>query len=305
MFSKSLIISHTDNIILKFNNKIFTYYHIQNFLSKNIHKIEFLPGIYIKKTFLFFLTGKIKIFIKNKKDDIEIKKNNICVYTNIIRSKTFYEYNTKEIFDFVETNKIDYPIRSGGGGSRCIMKDIFFTLCLYDFGEYNLFTEHEMFESSSQFSYLNNMCKEFSNCKYLYKKMYNHTYKISDKKKWDNDITLVKYKDRYQIVNANHRVCVAKRFNIQKVYAKIYIPEYENKNNEYNNEYNDFIYINSGNNKDILNDFYKIMKNLNINNKQAHFILKKGLKDVELIKYIEKINNKSLLDLYKEKINYS
>ncbi len=287
-----------------------------NEITKSDMKFNLLNTLKIMYCFiydlLFFKKQDIELIFKieNKRDAIQLFINDKLLYSQSkpIIDNLAYKYNEslkiisnseyEKEYKWVDTNKILYPFSSGGAGERCAIKGIFYHLGMLDhssyFDEYTFFTEHEMFLGSSHISSLMDICRNFEHCTNIYNKFLNNTYIYHTPEDWINDITLIESNGIYKISNANHRVCLAKRFGIEKLYAEVIKINTIDKfsNYSYTSE--------CRNNEKILNSFYKKLKNLNLGVKEGKYILKKGLRGKELIEYIEKTTGKTIHQLYKE-----
>lgn len=311
---------------MEFNAGIFEGYKMVDFYfsDNKDDKVEFLPGIYIRvedyyednhsrniiKSFLNLVISsrkktKIIIEINNNRDDIILRFNKNEVYAQRIRSSkmenefNYNKYNDSKIgeYDYIDCSKIMYPMSSGGSGDRCIMKSIFHSLSLLaynDYEEYELFTEHEMYTTSATHNLLFEKCKSFERCFDIAEKMHNGTFTQPTEEWWGDNIKLTCNNDVYKISNGNHRVCSAKRFGVKHVYSEVskkikYETDFDNS------EY--MPYFNFYDNRKILESFYKKMKTLNLNDEHKKHILESGLRGVELIEYIEEVNEKDIIEL--------
>ena len=251
--------------------------------------------------------------LNNKRDSIQIKVNTKLIYNQdkpiIDKLHAKYRENVKDIlnskeviesvikYEHVDTNNILYPFGSGGGRERCGIKAIFLHLNILnykEFQQYTFFSEDEMYYTSSCMESFLDICKNFEHCQKLYRKFKDGTYISHTPDYWQNDIDLIEANGIYKISNANHRVCVAKRFGIPSVYAEVTtIGNIDDSN----------LYIGSNSiydNKAILNHFYKTLENLQLTKENGEYILHNGLRGVDLVKYIECITGKSIYQLYKE-----
>ncbi len=286
---------------LKFTKSIFIGIWNRIFFDNQYIKIIF--KIENKRDFIkLFINDEIK-YISNTPSIDELHSKYIQNKNNLLNSEDLIDYEVK--FESVDTDNILYPFQSGGGGERCDIKNIFFGLNIlneYLPSTYTFFTEHEMFLSSSYNKSLMNVCENFPSCKNLYNKFVNGDYVSGIPDKWYDDIELKEANGIYEITNANHRVCIAKRFKIPNVYAKIETTG--NKSyKESINRHNPFDYIDHYdrvNNIDILNHFYNTLDNLQLNKDNGRYILKHGLRGKELLGYIEHITGKTIYQLYME-----
>lgn len=262
---------------------------------------------------------EIILEVKNKRDYIKILKG-INDDTNLIyknKDESLYEkinedryesnYKTlKPVSMYVDTEKIFYPTTMGGGANRCLIWNIFQILDLMStFKEdYKVFNVETMLEASSYNDGILELCSNYESCGYLLEKFRNGTYSTS-KDMYDN-IELTEYKGYYFPVEGKHRVCIAKRFKIPKVYAEVRkcvdIEKKEKQKNEplyfKNSNFNSFT------EEDILNAYYDVFRNLGLKDDNIKFLTEEGLSDSEVIEYIEKITSKSLLELSRETIKY-
>lgn len=255
----------------------------------------------LKKIFYKRQLVKIIIEIRNKRDAIEIKNHDTILFHQSVPvidalqknydNRIKYSSDYTEEFKWVDTTKIMYPFRSGGNGERCRIKGIFQTLDLldgYNHEHYSLFSEHEMFLASSQSDGLMQECKKFERCVNICDRFHNHTYSQPTEEKWFDEIELNECSGVYEISNANHRVCIAKRFNVPFVYAKVYkfhkdqMVESQERSNDLPRDI-----FTRGDNQKILSSFYNRISRLDLKKECGHHILQKGLRGEKLVNYIE------------------
>lgn len=259
---------------------------------------------------------KIKVIfkIKNKRDPIKIRVNNEDKFVQDIlyEDKEDIKYRKTLIKDYgnqkvdyreVETEKIAYPYKCGGNGDRCRVKGIFQCLGLlnnmFD-NVYTFFDEHEMFCSSAKSKTLMKECASKEGCGNMYNKFFTNTYKNPSIDYWGNNIELIENNNGfYKIENANHRVCCAKRFKINKVYAKV-LNEVSCEKEEIDNNYV-YYYRLTYDNEKIRENFYNTLYNIGLTKKNARYILENGLRGEQLIEYIEDVTKKSFYQLALEK----
>ncbi|WP_027085518.1 hypothetical protein [Cohnella panacarvi] len=254
----------------------------------------------------------ITINIVNKRDSIEIVDEAKTLYTQ--RTPVFnpsqgeHDYTNDSIeFKWVDTSHILYPFRSGGDGNRCRIKGIFQTLNLLNGhrdNEYVFFSEHEMFVASAESIGLMEECKKFERCMDIYNRFNNNEYVQPDIEHWYDEIVLEEYNGQYRIANANHRVCIAKRFEVPSVYAKVY--KYSEKKiaePKRRSVVSGYGRHTRGNNKEILFSFYHTIGQLGINKETSQYILKEGLRGKDLVDFIERESGKSLYELARTSLN--
>lgn len=303
---------------MKYKKK-FDKYTSSDIEKNNFFVLKMIYYLIWNKIFYDHQDIEIIFKIENKRDNIKIVVNEHSIYNKCKpRVDTLeYKYNEnlktllnseyKVEYKLVDTNKILYPYASGGDGERCIIKGIFNHLGLSDrssfYDDYTFFTEHEMFLASSSIDSLMDICKKFERCNMIYNKFLDNTYKHGTPDNWGDDITLIEANGIYKISNANHRVCLAKRFGIPKVFARVMMASNDNIDTSYKNSHNYGILskkFNKGNNEKLLKSFYQKLQNLNLGNEEGQYILKNGLRGSELIKYIEKTTEKTIYQLYNE-----
>lgn len=257
---------------------------------------------------------KISFKIENKRDSIIILKNDEEKYRQDIpygdplaekyeKTKVKYYGEQKVEYKEVETEKICYPDKSGGDGERCRIKGIFQKLGMLNIcsnNEYVFFTEHEMFFTSANTESLMYECKRFSKCKNMYEKFANNTYENPSGDYWGDNIELEENNNGiYRIANANHRVCCAKRFKINKVYAKVYNEVSSKNETKLKSLYSER--EQTYDHEAIKKSFYNKLYKLGLTEENARYILKEGLRNEKLVNYIEKITGKSLYKIALDK----
>lgn len=274
--------------------------------------VVFLLLFYRLKDKVFYENQIISLEIKvgNRRDSIEIFDKEKILYAESasIADPLQQEYNRNRSsesdytieFKWVDTTKIMYPFRSGGDGNRCRIKGIFQSLNLlsnYNDNEYVFFSEHEMFLASAESVGLIEECKKFTRCMDICSRFINNTYSQPATEKWYDEIELEEFNGLYKIINANHRVCIAKRFAVSSVYAKVYkysekkIAELGGQNRQ-----SSFKFHTRGDNKKILLSFYEKIDKLGLGKDAGRHILQ-GLRGKDLIDYIERESGKSLYEL--------
>lgn len=292
-----------------------------NYYEENIKSYNVLKKL--KCYYKYFLYNEpynkkyvhITFKIDNKRDYIKIFINKEVKYTQYspivdeLHSK--YQENSNKIhyseelikqevrFEHIDTTKILYPFRAGG--DRCGVEKVFSKLNILNNNnshyKYTFFNLHEMFLSSSYINSLIDICKKFERCNYFYNNFINGVYDSIDTDNWGDNITLNEANGTYEISNANHRVCVAKRFNIPNVYSKILTEANETYKNT---EDTGIGKVRFSNNKEILLDFYDTLERLQLSKENGQYILINGLRGKELLEYIEDTTKKSIYQLYEE-----
>lgn len=258
---------------------------------------------------------EIILEIKNKRDNIEVsegifndtnliyknKDDSLYEKTNKDRSESNYNVS-KPLGMYVDTEKIFYPQAMGGGANRCIVWNIFQTLNLMNtFKEdYKAFDVNTMLEASSYNEEILELCSNYDTCSYILEKFRNGTYSTSEG--IHDNIELTEYKGYYFPVEGKHRVCIAKRFKIPKIYAEVTgcIDIEKGEEQEDKPLYLKNLNFNSFTEEDILNAHYDVFKNLGLEDDNIKFLTEQGLTDAEVVEYIEKTTKKSLLELSRE-----
>lgn len=281
----------------------------------------------IRKIFLLYKLYKINknqslkviLEINNKRDDITILDGENTIFENRRKyqdplnekfksSSNEYYFETKNpVFKNVDTSRIMYPFQSGGWGNRCIMKQIFGDLGLFNTynNKYKFFEENEMHFAVSQIDYLMEICSSKGACSKLLKRFKAGTYIVSDEDKWHDDICLEEKNNVYRIINGNHRSCCARMFGIPTIKARVSFtyPYEEKSSSKYKNDIKGYSRTRYDTNKgELTKDYYETLFKLGLNKREAYDILDKGISGKNLIDYIEICTDKSLLELY-EQIN--
>ncbi|MBZ4647151.1 MAG: hypothetical protein JG777_2640 [Clostridia bacterium] len=253
------------------------------------------------------------IVVRNKRDKICIvqqdnKEENIIYCSigvkgqyKIISESSTNDYDTVEEYKYVDTSKIIYPDTLGSGAGKCAIWDIFETLGLMSTfnPQYEIMSTREMFECSSTNKGLLDVCENYSRCRGLLDKFRNGTYEIDSSKNvyYYDDIELEEYKGYFIPCEGKHRVCIAKRFGIPQIYAKVFREVNISHQNENNNCLPNLNWNNNCNTEEVLSDCYDRFGKLGLNKEQVKHILESGMSNTELIAYIESVTGKQLKEI--------
>ena len=247
---------------------------------------------------------KITIKIKNTRDQFRV------VQFNEKQKESVYYRDNESIpkNDYIDPKVLPYPDTLGGGAGRCIIWSIFSNLGLLDNGSdelYSVISTRKMFEISSYSNKLSNMCLRSKPCGEIIEKMkegkYEANFEIQDE--WRDDIQ-VQYEDgRYWLSEGKHRVCIAKRFKIDRIPVKITIIK-PNKENYVKvgvlEEGVKAFYKEELNCKNILFDCYDKYNRLGLSIDDVRKLNEKGISDSEFVNFIEQTTNKDIVDLANE-----
>lgn len=164
---------------------------------------------------------------------------------------------------YVDVEKIFYPTTMRGGANRCIVWNIFQTLDLVNIfkKDYKVFDVETMLEASSYNEEILELCSNYDTCSYILEKFRNGIYSTSEE--MHDNIELTEYKGYYFPVEGKHRVCIAKRFKIPKIYAEVTgcIDIEKEEEQEDKPLYLKNLNFNSFTEEDILNAHYDVFKN--------------------------------------------
>ncbi|OPX88209.1 MAG: hypothetical protein A4E53_02101 [Pelotomaculum sp. PtaB.Bin104] len=274
---------------------------------------------------------KLDLLVNNRRDNIEIYQkvnpmdNNEedpefrLIYTSAIdqnnKGPLFrisptkrHNINTHD-FEYVDSSMqwvepsqiIVYPDMMGGGGHRCELQNGFILSQLMNHNRgYEIFRLEEMLTVTSDSSDFMSYCSEFEHCINIRNRLVSSSDNYDNYNHYDH-ITLSEFNGLLFPGNGNHRICVAKRFNIPKIYVKInhhkrkpkkIAPKkpywFERKRSLRNNA------------SKVLSECYKSFTEFGLTKQDVRYILKEGLYGLELIKYIEKATKKKFNQLYRE-----
>lgn len=312
----------TDIIVQFQNKKIFLRRIIDEYIDemKGKQEIEILPGVYIKinaklscylslirhesshllseliKCTIFTkIRMKILVEVHNKKDYINIYSNE-----NIRTKKDYYcKYDYKKYHKRISPKLLPYPDTLGGGAGRCVIWNIFQTIGLLESGcesVYEFYSLSQLLDMTSANSELLDKCKKSRNCGYIIRKMLNDEYKG----KWENDnenddITVQLKEGQYSLCEGKHRVCMAKRFEINnipveitevfdkgKIYYDPEIFEYYTPSNEYTCH-------------EIMGDFYSTLNRIGINKEDSHKLLTGDF--IDIVEFIEEKSGNNIIEI--------
>ena len=301
----------------RWDDDIFTrYYNKYKDTNNFIKKLFITLSILIIKYRFNNQSVEIILEVRNKRDNIEILegvfKNTISRFKN--KDESLYEkiendknescyrgYDPRGMY--VDTKKVFYPTTMGGGAGRCVVWDIFQTLDLMNtFKEdYKVFDVETMLEGSSYNEGILELCSNYGTCGYLLEKFKSDSYCTSEE--LYDQIELIEYKGHYFPHEGKHRVCIAKRFKIPKIYAKV-TKSINIEKRQIDKDANSISIKNNYTRKigenDILNAYYKVFRDIGLEDENVRYITEEGLSDAEVINYIEKTTKKSLLELSKE-----
>lgn len=280
----------------------------ENILTKFIYLIPYIITKYLYDTQCVTIT----VDVRNKRDRVEIYKGH-----NSIGNKIFCSFGVKNQHEFlndryssnyeletehkyVDTNKIVYPNALGGGANRCVIWGIYQILGLMSTYEpqYEIMDIRDMLESSSHNAGLLEVCENYDRCRKLLNKFRNGTYvtDLSESNSGYDDIKLTEYNGYFIPEEGKHRVCMTKRFDIPKVYARV-TKCVNIRQKQKSNHYLDYFSHRNNTIEGIMNDCYKRFEDVGLNPEQVKYLLENGLSDAELLKYIEITNNKSLKEI--------
>ncbi|NBH35967.1 hypothetical protein D3Z58_21125 [Clostridiaceae bacterium] len=254
--------------------------------------IKILPKVLDEK----FGTRIITIQFRNIRDSYSFFINQEKVYEN---KKNYqgkddgnfqykYEY-VKEEPEYLEipTERILFPCRTGGEGTRCSLKGVFreagiFTTSTYK-DHYMFFNEYEMHCLTACSEEIRDICKTCNNCMRTVELMKEGRF-VGPTKGNDSDcLTVGEYDGRYVIENGNHRACCAKAFGIPLVKAKV------NKYRRTDELCQEPKVNNRGDNQKVLDSFYKVFDERGISRPLVNQYLETDGTDVGLIKLLKVI----------------
>lgn len=293
---------------------------------KKDRPIEILPGIYIEVNCdlnkmvmpqynpydtLWGITKSLLLAIKTKilqKSSIKISisihniKDYIKVYERtykINNKKEHYEYDLKNYNERISPKLLPYPNTLGGGARGCIIWDIFQSIGLLECGwesAYEFYSLSEILDMTSKNEKLLAKCKKSKNCGYIIDKMINNNYKG----KWEggegwDDISVELNRGKYRLYEGKHRVCMAKRFNIDVI--PVEVTELIHKEIKYYSSSSMDLCIahRKYTCREIMNDFYETLKKIGIHKEDSHELLKNSNNDI--IEFIERKSGMSIIEI--------
>ncbi|QGG46322.1 hypothetical protein [Heliorestis convoluta] len=307
-----------------------TYYMEQinnKFDGKIGHKIEVLPSVYYIKTAFLNKNTSRRNYDSKLKTLLNVIYNhlysrqifNITVDVKNIRDR-FEMVDSSEVFEengyytdrkyrtenkFLDPKYLPYPDTLGKGPGRCVIWSIFSVLGLLDHGHevYSIFSHRKMFEVTSYSDRLLNACLNSQHCGEIIKKMQKGKYKAKFETKdenFDDDIQVSYENGRYMLSEGKHRVCMAKRFNINSIPVEVTITTVDEESYVKSNLlipqrfYKKFI-----NCENILTECYDRYKKLGLDREDVR-TLNETASNSNYVDYLEKITNKNILLLAKE-----
>lgn len=250
----------------------------------------------LKENSFKFISTKIEIIIKNKKDYVDVYIKN---YSQVNKSY-YYEYEEpKKYLQRINPKVLPYPNRLGSGSGKCAVWDIFQQIGLLECGQesiYKFYSVSEILNMTSKNEDLLKKCKESQNCGYIIEKMLNNEYKgLWEGGSGKDDISIELEEDKYSLDEGKHRVCMAKRFDIADI--PVEITENIRKEKKY---YDDdmILFKRQYTCHEIMKHCYETLENIGISNEDAHELLKLPIANLELVNFIE---NKAGMNIYQIK----
>ncbi|MDM0612623.1 hypothetical protein QTH09_16545 [Clostridium perfringens] len=275
------------SVCIYFNKRFYYLYQFSSFLFT-----ELMPGVYFRS-----IGSKAIVKIKNKFDDIVIFKFPKVVY------KQFHDEASEILFNIEHTNFQELkkteikkiPLKNiiieddmGGDSRDCelyILDEIFSNLDFY------FFDTQMKIEHSTRNKNLLNICKNSKCCSKtisnfdLDKCIENYYHRVQ----------AYKVNDIYIIKNGKHRVCCAKKTNLDYIYAEV---TYLKIFSELVPNHSCMIRVSSNKEaKKLVKNYYDFFKKLNINNKELKKLLEDGISRLGFLEVLEKRNNKSLYEV--------
>ncbi|WP_415331563.1 hypothetical protein [Clostridium perfringens] len=228
-------------------------------------------------------------------------KRSVCIYFN----KRFYYLYQFSSFLFTELmpgvyfrsigSKAIVKIKNiiiedamGGDSINCelyILDEIFSNLDFY------FFDTQMKIEHSTRNKNLLNICKNSKCCS----KTINNFDLDKCIENYYHRVQAYKVNDIYIIKNGKHRVCCAKKTNLDYIYAEV---TYLKIFSELVPNHSCMIRVSSNKEaKKLVKNYYDFFKKLNINNKELKKLLEDGISRLEFLEVLEKRNNKSLYEV--------
>jgi hypothetical protein len=271
----------------------------------------------------------LKIIINNRRDNIEVyqkanykdnnseAKNYRLIYKSVLDSndkgsllrispnKRYnidimdYDYEDFSMQWISPSNITIFPEVMGGGGHQCELQNAFIlSQLLNNSRAYTILGLEEVLTATSESSYFLDYCQNCKNCMNIRELLVNSEKNeiLSSR----DHITLSEYGGYYFPTNGNHRICVAKRFNIPRIYAQV--NHHKLKSKIAPKSHNSFYNLTKFKIKttEVLSDCYSSFAELGLTKQDVRFILSEGLHGLALIEYIEKTTGKNLDELYRE-----
>lgn len=278
---KKFFFFNKSKVTIYFNRRFFDMGYFYTYGRKE----ELLPGIYYRT-----IKDMLIIKIENNLDDIKI------IYDEKVKFEQYYNETSKILEKYyfncfeqingteikkVPLNKIYFPSSMGGGISRCSL--VYIQHYFEQYGVYSFINNQRRVEISNSNKFIN-ICYTSDSCK---NKINN--FNMSCCSRECDGVELGKIGEYYFVSNGNHRVCSALKTGLKEIEAKV--TEYS-ENYRLRGSRGDKIYS-----KEILDDFYGILKKYNLDEYDIKNILLKGIKGIELIELIEKKNKKDITTL--------
>lgn len=188
----------------------------------------------------------------------------------------------------VNPNLIDYPESMGGGAARCAVWALFEKLGLFStfYYDYNMYSLSEILKNVTEHGTLIEVCRGQESCMALLKTFQAGAYR-------PEPYIRVCYEDgTYSVDDGNHRICVARRFDITQIPIKLttFVQTDESE------IYDEPSYSGQGSSscKKVMTQYNSIIKNLGLSNEEGHFLLRTPIDGIDLIRYIEKVKGMSI-----------
>lgn len=283
-FNKTKIFFQEKNILL---SSIRREYKCKTSL---LIKKEVLPSVYFTCINLFDFYY-VDVNIKNKNNCIYIipgkikhKKKSGTSLQNQVKSlgnDSNKDYFENDKFKEVELSKIPFPNTMGSLSScpvYCYFKNRY--IVDYKFQEddaYSMFSISQIFANVHKYRTLTNLCDKYYHCQDILKHINDRDY---------NDFSPIKVNkigDNYSISDGKHRICVAKRYGIDKLNMRVW------SSNDYKSNYDiiesdKFLFDKC---KKIMGTYEKILNENNLSKEDGKYLLETPIDEINLVSFLE------------------
>lgn len=292
------------------HNEFYFYDAIKEFQTEFILNPcqEILPGVWVTDVNRYFQQSShhgIKVCLKQilasfsgYEFNIEIRnKRNDYDFVGIERYRKTSEEYMPPLFpegDYdttVDPKILPYPVSMGGGASLCVIWKAFNKLGLFDTFRYNynMYSLNEILQNVTQNKRMLDFCKRQENCMILLHKFQNNTYNTS---KNTQPIRVSYCNGNYEVADGNHRICVARRFQVNHVPIQLTVfhasDDYEPR------RYNNYTKPSC---KAIMKEYHDSLKPLALTNDQGQYLLETPIQEIDIVRYLEKVKGKSISEI--------
>lgn len=294
-----------------FNDNEFSFYNaINEFHSEFILNPcqEILPGVWVtdvnryfqqsshhgmkarlKKSLTPILKYQFNLKIRNKRNDYDFM--GIERYRKPSEKYMSPPFPEGDHDTSIDPQNLPYPLSMGGGASLCVIWKAFNKLGLFDtfHYNYNIYSLAEIIQNVTQHKAMLDFCKRQKNCMALLHEFQNNTYNTS---KNTQPIRISYCNGSYEVADGNHRICVARRFQVNRVPVQLTVIHASDDLKSRR-----FYHYTQPSCKAIMKEYHDSLKPLALTNEQGHYLLETPIQEIDIIRHLEKVKGKSISEI--------